>query len=380
MAGTASLAARRRRGEGLAALLAGAALLWLVTHVGPRPWPPPDEARIVLDEIHYVVEPKELRRLESFSIDHFSIGRDEAIALAAQEIEAHLDALFERAERNVPAFLDWYYSLSGEYSRAAMSVLALVDFAEPDYVGKRAVSMLLPEELVRAALEPLPAAVEARLDAHQERVRAAWLVEVSRRLESRRVPAPLAETADARTMLALDGLIADIVDGERSAFVSRQSVSGGAALGVGALTPVLARAAAAGGARAAGARTAARVATRAGAAAGRASAAAATGAAVCAPGGPAAALCAVLAGAGTWIASDWALLRLDEARNRDELERALAAGLSELRAAIGAELTAAYAVLVDEHYDTIEREIRRTFVPAQAGRSTGTGDGEDMTR
>src|SRR5690606_16520573 len=143
---------------------------------------------------------------------------------------------------------------------------------------------------------------------------------------------------------------------------SRVSISTGAAAVGAVAAPALARAAAVRGGRAAASRAAARGASRIGTAA-------LGGAAVCAPGGPAAAACAVLAGAGAWLATDWALLRLDERLHRAELERSFGEALIDLRAEVDRELTAAFDAAIEAHYADAEVEIRRTFVPAHAGRA-----------
>src|SRR5690606_1605001 len=163
----------------------------------------------------------------------------------------------------------------------------------------------------------------------------------ARRRAARRVPAPLAADA-ARPRLVRADFLAETVQRERQAFGTRMSF-GAAAAGVGAVAaPALARAAAVRGGRAAAARTAARGASRVGAAA-------ASGAAVCAPGGPVAAACAVLAGAGAWLVTDWALLRLDERMHRENLERAFDDALRRFRAEVERELVASFDAAVAAH-------------------------------
>src|SRR5690606_27303557 len=141
---------------------------------------------------------------------------------------------------------------------------------------------------------------------------------------------------------------------------TRLSVSALAAGTAAAAAPALGRAAARGG-RAAGGRAAARSAARG---ASRVGSAAVGGAALCAVGGPAAVACAVLAGAGAWLATDLALLGLDERMNRQALERALAVALLDLREQLEAQLNAAYAELIASRYDAVQGEIERSFVPA----------------
>src|SRR5690606_30107279 len=167
-----------------------------------------------------------------------------------------------------------------------------------------------------------------------------------------------------------DDLLGEIVAREADALGARLSISTAAA-GVGAAAaPALARAAAVRGGRAAASRAAARGASRIGAAA-------ASGAAVCAPGGPVAAACAVLAGAGAWLAADWALLRIDETMHREALERSVEDALAGLRAGIERELVAAYDAAIAAHSAAVQRQITRSFVPAEAGRAARAVDGRE---
>ncbi len=348
-------------GAGGAVLVAAAAalLLWLVSNVAPREWHVPD-ADIVLDGAHYRAGPDDLRWLESFTVAHFDAGEQAARALVADEVRAALDPLFAASRARLPEFLDWYYSLRGEYGRIGMAALDAADLAEPGYVARRAAATLLPEEAWTARLEDLEHAAAERLGAHYRDLESTWRREVTRRLSAQRVPAPL-DAATGRPTLVLDDLVYEIIASEADALGVRLSLSTATA-GIGAAAaPALARAVGRRAGRAAAGRAAARGASRIGAAA-------ASGAAVCAPGGPVAAACAFLAGAGAWFATDWALLRVDEAMHRDELERALDLALTNLRGELERELVAAFDAAIAAHGAAVEREISRTFVPAEAGR------------
>jgi hypothetical protein len=87
----------------------------------------------------------------------------------------------------------------------------------------------------------------------------------------------------------------------------------------------------------------------------------------CAPAGPYALGCAVVAGAAAWLATDWALLRIDEAMNREALLAAMEAGVHELRVAMQEEMLAAYDAAAAEFRAGVEEEIALTFRPARAG-------------
>ena len=345
-------------------LLAAAALLWSVANVAPRGWQPPEVTLTVAGQL-YRVSPDEIRWLQELSALHFTAGEQAAREIVSTEIRVQLDRIFAHARERLPAFADWYYSLRGEYSRAAMTALSWANLAEPGYVANQAAAMLLPEDVWTADLEGLERDTAERLRAHQAQVREGWLTALTQRLSAHRVPAPLpiASASSARGLM-LDDLLHDVVARERTALNARLSLSTVAAGGAAAAGPALWRTAAArastAGGRAAAARAAARGASRA--------APAATGAAaICSPAGPAAFGCALFAGAAVWLATDWALLRVDEHLNRDELVSALEAGLTALREQIEHDLLDAYEALVARHYDAVGQAIDRGFIPARAG-------------
>lgn len=351
------------------------ALLWLVAAAGllalaatqtQRSWTPPPRTAVVLEGEHYRLEAAQLDWLKAFSQLHFSEGRDAARGLLADELGAGLDDIFGDVRARLPQFADWYYSLGGEYSRLGMAALARLSLADGDFVAGKATSMLFPDKEWERALGELDLRMSGTLQAHQLRLGADWLAQVSNRLAPYRVPAPLesARSADWSAPLRLDGFIGRWLAEEQEDFQSRVRLStaagGGAAAGVVLWRRAAARAAAASG-RAVAARSTGRVAARAGTAA-------SGGLAVCAATGPAAAGCALLAGAAAWLATDWALLRIEEARNRDELLAALEAGLDQFQAQMQADVLAAYDAVTREQEERAGAVITRAFSPAQAGR------------
>ncbi|MFS8607629.1 MAG: hypothetical protein LOD94_06510 [Gammaproteobacteria bacterium] len=185
MAATAAHSGSRLRiGDALVALAAAAALVWLVMRVEPLGWSGPPETDIVVDGARYRLDPDGIRELETLSIEYFAAGGRAARTIVASEIDAALDRLFARARQSIPAFLDEYYSLRGEYARAAISLGALVGLAEPGELEARAASVLLPEDEWVDALARVDEAIAGRLDAHRERLRAGWLAEIAARLEA----------------------------------------------------------------------------------------------------------------------------------------------------------------------------------------------------
>ena len=347
-------------------LVATAALFALAANQPQRAWSPPPQAEVVLGDAHYRLDAAQVEWLQAFSRLHFSAGREAARALLEAELGSGLDAVFAGVRERLPEFADWYYSLGGEYSRLGMAALAQLNLAEGEFIARKAATMLFPAEDWEAALAGLDAHMLATLQGHQQRVRAGWLAEVGERLAPYRVPAPLGAASDAARAepLRLDGFIAQWVAEEGEAFRGRVQLSA-AAGGSAAAGTVLWRRAAARATAASGRVVAARGASRT---AGRMGAYATGGLAACAATGPAAAGCALLAGAVAWVATDWALLRIEEARSRDELLAALDAGLAQLQAQMFDEVLAAYDAVAFEQEALAGGAIEREFRPAQAGR------------
>lgn len=345
---------------------AGAALLVLVLGQPQQRWAPPAPTEVVLDGEHYRLDAPQLEWLRAFSALHFSEGRASARRLLESELDGGLDEVFAAVRGRLPEFADWYYSLGGEYSRLGMAALTQLNLADGEFIANRAAAMLFPAEEWERSLAGLDRRMLATLQAHQHAVRADWLAQLGDRLAPFRVPAPLAGIADrARAEpLQLNGFIGRWMEQEQQAFAARIRMSavagGGAAAGAVLWRRAAARAAAASG-RAIAARGASRATTRAGAAT-------AGSLAVCAATGPAAAGCALLAGAVAWVATDWALLQLDEWRNRDDLLAALEAGLEPLRRQMQDDVLAAHDALGRELEVRAGAAVEREFRPAQAGR------------
>jgi hypothetical protein len=359
-----------------AVALTAAALVWLVLQGGQQAFTPVPVHPLTLAGEHYRVDDRMLTWLRHYSELQFADGEIAARELVAAELATRLDEVFARVNRRIPEFADWYYSLTGEYSRIAMGALAWANLAEPGYVAAQAAAILFPDESWSAELGWLEHETTARLLAHQQAVRDGWLAGLRDRLAAHRVPPPLPAAAtggeSSRETLRIDRLLAQIAASERASFESRITLStlaaGGAAAG-----PALWRAAGARNPAAAG-RAAARSAGRG---ASRAGSAAAGGSALCAPAGAAALGCGLVAGAAAWLATDWLLLRVDEHLNRDELTASLETGLAALRAQLEQELLAGYDIALTRHYQGVREEIHAGFVPARAG-STRRPVGESL--
>ena len=184
---------------------------------------------------------------------------------------------------------------------------------------------------------------------------AAWLRQVQSQLGAQRIPAPINALQPTLPVLNLDAL-ANEVSGlaQISALDSRIAMSSLGAAGLAG--PALWRAVAARNALASS-----RVVASTSARGGARLASAAGGAALCAPGGPLAIACAAGAGIATWVATDWLLLQVDEAVNRDALMAAMEASLADLRGGLEQELVLAYDARLAALQASTQEQIAEGF-------------------
>ncbi len=361
MSASMRLTAGSVAGTGLRLVLVAACLaaIWLALDQRENwrtAWQPAPPVHVTLAGEHYRVPAERAETLALLSSLRFADGEAEAREMAHAHLRRGLDALFDDLSAQLPRFADWYYSLGGEYSRISMSLLQWMRLSEGGYVERKAQELVFDASGFQQRLQGLRLDVDERLMQQMRGTRESWLAEMLRQMESDRLPLPPRQQEEA---VALDQLMARLSGHGSEAFSLRLSassaVAGGAAAGP-FLWRLASRRAVAMSGQAIAARGAARGAARAGAAAGG-------GAALCAPTGPGALACALAAGGATWLATDWALLRVDEMLNRDEFLEALQAGLDELRHEVEQELLAAYDELVEQRYGAMQQDIRRTFVP-----------------
>ena len=326
----------------------------------PRQWSGNPVQVVELEEQYYQLSQTQIAWLESFTVEHFSAGQVRSKERVEQQIDAQLDSLFARVNERLPLFADWYYSLSGEYSRMAMAALSTSKLVEGDFVARKAAEVLFPEPVWQGGLARLENDSNALMLAQQVQTRTAWLREVQSLLADQHVPAPipgLDDTQQRTQLMPLDALVLQLDELEAlSPLRNRVAVSSVGAAGLAG--PALWRAVAArnalGSARVVAAGTA-RGGSRLGGAA--------AGALLCAPGGPLAVACAAGAGVVTWLATDWLLLQLDEAWNREELLSHLATALQDLRVGLEAELVTAYAARIAAIESASQAAISETFSP-----------------
>ncbi len=354
-----------RSGSALRLLFVTACLLalWLATEQRAdwqSAWRPVPPVQLAFEGESYRVPAERVETLALLSALRFADGEEEARRLVRSHLRRGLDNLFHDLAAQLPEFADWYYSLGSEYMRISMLLLEKANLADGDYVARRAQAVIFDQADFDRRLGALRQQTESRLLRQARMTRAGWLADMLEELSAHRMPVPPPDDAET---VSLDELLAGLSAHGGAEFSTRLSASGAVAAGA-AAGPLLWRAVsrrlvAASSGRALAVRGTGRGAARFGTAAGG-------GMAVCAPGGPAAIACALAAGTAGWLAADWALLRLDEVLNRDELMAAMESGLAELRDELEQQLLDAYDAVLAEQYAAMQADIERTFVPVRA--------------
>ncbi len=331
------------------------ALLWQINVQPPRTWLAPAPQTVQIQNHYYSLSPAQMSWLRNFTAEHFSAAELANRDLVHEQIALHLDTSFARVNERLPLFADWYYSLSGEYSRMAMAVLSATSLSDGDFLARRAAQLLFPEQVWEEGLKILESESNASLLSSHMGTSAAWLSQVQSQLGAQRIPAPINALQPTLPVLNLDAL-ANEVSGlaQISALDSRIAMSSLGAAGLAG--PALWRAVAARNALASS-----RVVASTSARGGARLASAAGGAALCAPGGPLAIACAAGAGIATWVATDWLLLQVDEAVNRDALMAAMEASLADLRGGLEQELVLAYDARLAALQASTQEQIAEGF-------------------
>jgi hypothetical protein len=248
------------------------------------------------------------------------------VQVSRDELEREIDRAFDRMERNVDVYLDWYYSLPAEYTRIAMLMAGRIE----GYVEAKLAEHLQQGEPFKALSEAMEAAIATQQGVMQEYREAAGEI-----LARNRLPADAAD-ATVVTYMSLEDILAVPVQVD---FVGLHSRAAGGAVAAGVSAAVTAKAASKGVFNLA-AKALSKVAISKG---GGTLAAGAMGAAmgsVIAPGlgtvvGGAV---GVIGGLAAGVLVDGALLKLEELISRDEFRQKLLESIQEARAEFKARL------------------------------------------
>jgi hypothetical protein len=275
--------------------------------------------------------------------------RFEERARTGERADAAIDALFAQAENAVDGYLDWYFTLGGEYQRLG----ALL-------VGQSAESMR--QELERRVFGE---AFSARLEQASHQIAQASQARIFEAAVG--LGAEVRSTVQSKPCLLGEIELPALGSIERDALRASSAALGGT--GVAFATGLLARRAASAAATRAGSKRVFQGAARLGGRAvtkraGSTLLAAAGGAAVC---GALAPLCALAAGTVAWITLDKALIEIDELRFRDEMRAQLLESLRLQKAELAGELRTLHNAAIDQAVSDIQQSVQRAFVPVREG-------------
>jgi hypothetical protein len=297
-------------------------------------------------------KPDEARRAQlARTLDRAVAGeREAAIAQVDSGIEQGLDHIFADVEAGVDDYLDWYFTVIGEYQRLAA---------------------VFTTDAITAMSEKLEEYLFAENDFE------AQLDELDSRLEDmavERFASMLPSFGDAYESAPCDiGRIdlAPLSELDRDNLRASTAVTGGVGAGIVASKALAKKTAAAVVGKVAAKKSfhsGAVLASKTLAKKGTSTAlSAGLGATLCAPAGPAAILCGISAGLVTWLTVDKTLIEIDEALNREEMRADILEVLAEQQAELGEQLRQLHHSRVDQFAARVNDAVQRTFIPFRDG-------------
>jgi hypothetical protein len=295
----------------------------------------------------------EARALQAQAQGRLDAASRQAVDAAMQKVDAGLDRAFAAAELGIDAYLDWYFSFVGNYTRLGALII-------PD-LERHMREQFTAKVFAGSGFDRNVAQLGADVDGHL--------------LEQMTQAAQAAGQDFARALALqpclLESLRPDALPGlERDKL--RVAMSAAIALPLSrAVLPLALRAGEAVLARAAARQTVRAAASAAGARAGQRGASvllsAGAAGAVCAPGGPLALACAAVAGVVTWLGVDMALMAIDEALFRQSLRADLLEDLQAQRQQLRDELRSKLEQAAADIRAQAGQRIDRVFVPATDG-------------
>ncbi len=282
-----------------------AAPMRLTTLIDPCRWQAPQQQQ-------------ELIQASSQALDNHHQNLD---AVMQQRIAAEVDAAFAAAQPGIEKFLDWNYSLGGQYTQLAYLGATTLGLPGLEYAS---LEELLDARIFEAFGHPLDQSTQLAL----VRVHETYDQQAGQLLAS--------QTALLSQLAAqADCLSTPTTSFSLQAFADKSAVGAGALAGLATV-----RLASRAGVRVISGAASRRVVSAASA---RAASSAATGSsgALC---GPMVVICTPALAAGAWLLTDLALNSIDEARNRDELRQQILISLESQKEQLKAELTDHYAM------------------------------------
>ena len=282
---------------------------------------------------------------------HARLQNDQRALVQAHEqrVAREIDALFAPVDAQVEAYLDWYFTVVGEYER--LQALVVGEF--PRLMAEQLETHLFVATDFQARLQAVEMAL---MDDSRTQLSA-----LSRAVHTE---AAMHERADPCLSLDLDP--ARFARIERDAWrVGTASVGGvvGATLSQKVMAGVVAKVGAKKSVQAA-AVMGAKLAAKKG---GGVLAGVVTGLTVCAPSGPWAVACGIGAGVATWVAIDKVAIEIDEAVSREAMRTEILAVLAEEREALKVALLQRHLTILAPLVADLQTTIDGLFIPARDG-------------
>ena len=286
--------------------------------------------------------------------DRIRKSAEKAESASERIIREQLRASFQRAEVGVDKYLDWYYSVTGEYER--LIALAAKNTAET-----------LAERLLQETFGD-------RFDSEIDGISRAGAAQAQAIFNN----FAISTGSELQSKVSSNPCLANAIDLGKVMNIQNDLLRAGGAATIGTATGTKLLSAKAGNTIAAKiaakkfGQAAASAATKAVAAAGtkqgaKIAVAGAAGTFACAPAGPFAVACGIGAGLATWIGVDKLFVEVDELLNRDETKAEIISLLRDFEAEVATEMIATQRALIRSQAEMISGEIGKVFVPARDG-------------
>jgi hypothetical protein len=277
--------------------------------------------------------------------------RQNVIKEVDTSIDQGLKRIFSGVEAGIDDYLDWYYTVFGEYQR-----LAAVFTADAAAVTSEKLEQYLFEH----------GDFETRLadlDSQVEQITTGRFANTLPYLDAELDNAPCdIGRVNLAPLLALDrdklGASAAVASGVGAGVVASKALAKKTAAAV--VGKVAAKKSIQSGAA---------IASKALAKKGTSAAllSAGVGTTVCAPAGPVAVLCGVTAGLVTWLAVDKSLVELDEVFHREEMRADILKVLAGQQAELAEQLRQKHYILVDRLAAQVSDAVQKSFIPYEDG-------------
>ena len=275
---------------------------------------------------------------------------DAAIRDGNARLAQRLDAIFSEAEPGVDRYLDWYFSVLGEYQRLGKLVQGELD---------QMMAAALERHLFGEGMfgERLASVGDASLREAASEISAA----------ATRMGATVVTRVRADPCRLGDVNLAPIAGMPRDVVRVSSSAAGGA-LGAIAVRTLAKEAVAATAARAASRQaysTGSKLLGRTVAKRGGTLALSGSAAGLCAPGGLLALVCGAGVFVASWLGLDKAFIAIDEYRFRDAMRAEILASMKETRQSVEASLQERQAQAVRQMQGAVQADVEKIFVPAR---------------